>query len=134
VGGYDAQLNLNNAGDYFDSYFVTHGDVAAAEWLQSHYSGRLAVYTDLSGKTVLQSETALRYAQGLYPGLTPPVALLFVRLATPKTAKSTIVWENETVSYTYPVNCLGTGRPVLFRSQDREVLGPVPSRSKGLKP
>ena len=33
LGGYPAQLNLNNSGDYYDAYYVHDQEIAALNWL-----------------------------------------------------------------------------------------------------
>jgi glycosyltransferase involved in cell wall biosynthesis/uncharacterized membrane protein len=46
LGGYVAQLSLNNSGQYYDIYYVHNGEVLASTWLQDNHGSQTVAADD----------------------------------------------------------------------------------------
>jgi uncharacterized membrane protein len=67
LGGYGAQLNLNNSGDYYDVFFLHEQEVASMEWTKSNLLQLVHPYPDLQMDLPLVS-TSLSVG-GMFPSV-----------------------------------------------------------------
>jgi uncharacterized membrane protein len=65
LGGYGAQLHLNNAGDYYDVFFLHDQEVSSMRWLKTNVIETTPKYPDVQMDTPLVN-TALSI-QGIFP-------------------------------------------------------------------
>ena len=84
LGGYAAQLNLNNSGQYYDIYYTQPQDITAIKWLQSRIPDQAAmqpeVQMDQYSYSELQTFTNLNVNNNDFPTLLQAGFLRFPRL------------------------------------------------------
>lgn len=124
LGGYGAQLNLNNAGAYYRAYYVDHDQLNATRWLRDHASAKALVTTDLAGAGTIREETRLTPVEGLFAQQVPADSLVLANLNGRGRVRAVGIYGDDIVSYSFPASCFGV-RPVLFRSGSQAVLGPA---------
>jgi hypothetical protein len=122
LGGYSAQMILNNSGSYYQAYYVGPGQLAAVQWMRAHVKTRTTVVSDEAGSGTLREQTNIAPMEGLLPRQVPADAVALVRTAGHNRVHAAGIYGDAIVSYTFPTSCLGH-RPVLFRSGREEVLG-----------
>lgn len=73
LGGYGAQLHLNNSGNYYDVYFLHEEEVASMAWLKEHIVEPSSTYPDIQiDKPLVNlslSQRGLRPSPGIHPVL-----------------------------------------------------------------
>jgi uncharacterized membrane protein len=62
IGGYAPQLSLNNAGEYYEMYYIHSSDIMSAEWL-NQISEQKSVHFDLSSSFRLLNYTRYNTVQ-----------------------------------------------------------------------
>jgi uncharacterized membrane protein len=108
LGGYEAQLNLNNSGLYYDQYYQHPQEVAAVTWL-GHQPGTLPVgvqaeaTTDIYAFTAPSSVTGSEYITDIFPTLLRKSTWVVLGYATVRTGIATTQYSGDLISYHYPM-------------------------------
>jgi uncharacterized membrane protein len=123
VGGYPAQMNLNNTGSYYAAYYVSHDEVAAIDWIKAYMPPKAYLDTDDSGAATIRELTSLQPYDSLLPGLVPGQAYVLTRLVNNQ-IRGVALAGDDIIRYSFPSSCLGS-HPILFRSGQMAVLGPA---------
>jgi hypothetical protein len=125
TGGYLPQLNLNNSGAYFRAYYAAPADLAVTRWIAGRIAAPAVVAADSRDSANLRAMTRLYPLEGLVPGAVPPDG--YVEVATPdgRAAAATAILGDRIVRYTFPLECVSTGRTLLFATGQHRVYGPV---------
>jgi uncharacterized membrane protein len=119
LGGYPAQLNLNNSGVYYDAYYVHAQEVAALNWLgQQHGTLPAGVQADLtSDRWTFKNPTAISPDQivtDFYPTLLRRSTWVVLGYSTLHTGVSWFVGNGNLTPYKYPVGVLKASKDLVY--------------------
>lgn len=127
LGGYPAQLHLNNSGQYYDIYYVHPQEVTAIEWLKDNVPtnapGQIQseVETDKYTFSRLQTFTDLNPVNDIYPTLLRKNAFVFLGYTAVQKEQSTFSYEGDLVTYQYPIGLLNATKDLLYSSNGARV-------------
>jgi uncharacterized membrane protein len=127
VGGYPAQLNLANAGQYYDLYYVHPEERSAIGWLQVRISEnqRLDVQSEVQTDRFtfgrLQTLIRDRASNDIYPTLVGSRSYVFFGSTTARRGLATLFYRGDLVTYRYPVNLLDTAKNRIYSSEGAEI-------------
>ncbi|MQY12762.1 hypothetical protein SRB5_29010 [Streptomyces sp. RB5] len=124
VGGYPAQLHLDNAGRYYDNYYPMTEERLAAYWLQTRTEKQ-------NPRPGLQTENfTYRKVQTVYPGAAQgsnfPLQLStheYVLLGSTTVWKDevTLFYRGDLVTYRYPTGLLDETKNLIYSSEGAEI-------------
>ncbi len=124
LGGYTAQLHLNNAGTYYDLYYVDRGEIVGTEWLLREMRVR-SIYGFESGLAVdtlqylpLSLTDGVDVSKNIYPGFVRTRSYMLVGAATLKEGRATILYNSDVVPYQYPLDFLDENKDLLYSNGD----------------
>jgi hypothetical protein len=124
IGGYPPQLSLNNAGPYYEDYYLQPQEEAAVGWLQ----GRLD--TGASVQAEVETDRYVFYLVGhrgitatgdIFPTLILRNAYVFVGASTVTSQEASVSYDGSTVSYRYPLALLDREKALVFSSPQARV-------------
>lgn len=125
LGGYEPQINLNNSGQYYDTYYLHKSEVQAAYWLAGAIRAQRLhgpdIQTDLFTSTRLFALTGIQAQQDITPGLVQQGA--FVELGYSDVAKRqvTVPFSGNLLTYAYPTNFLNQTKNLIYTNGGAEV-------------
>jgi uncharacterized membrane protein len=130
LGGYPAQLNLNDSGQYYDLYYTHPQDITASKWLQSSFAGdvrarthaavQMNPYTD----NELQTFTNLDVNIDDFPTDLLKTSYLFYGYQTSTTEQSSIFVNGDLVTYNYPMALINSEYNLIYSSNGAMIYGP----------
>jgi uncharacterized membrane protein len=129
LGGYPAQLNLNNSGQYYDLYYTHPQDIAAIEWLQSRLSAdgtgasQPEVQIDPNTFQEVQTYTTLGMDDDDFP--TDLVRNSYVVLGdqTVTEGQATAFLNGDLITYNYPLKLLNSTDNLIYSSNGAMIYG-----------
>lgn len=121
LGGYPPQLNLNNAGSYYDLYYVHPQEVKAIGWLGALVAGKpgevqAEVETARSTFGRLQEFTGVSPKADIWPTFLTKKAYAFLGFQTVQKGQSVISYEGDIIFYRYPMGLLDREKNLIFSS------------------
>jgi hypothetical protein len=119
IGGYAPQLSLNNAGAYYQDYYLQPQEEAAIGWLQSHLEQGSAVQAEVETDRYvyyLVGHRGVESTGDIFPTLIRANAYVFVGSSTVTDQQASISYAGSTVSYRYPLALLDTHKALVFSS------------------
>jgi hypothetical protein len=126
LGGYPAQLNLANAGPYYD-YFYTHPqEESAVQWL-SREPGVLpdgVQAENFTERFYFQQPPALSATQqvtDIYPTLVRQDSWLVLGWQTVRTGQATAYYDGDLITYRYPVAMLMNAKNLVYNNGGAEI-------------
>ena len=119
LGGYPAQLNLNNGGVYYDAYYVHPQEIAALDWLgQQHGTLPAGVQADLtSDRWTFKNPADISDDQivtDFYPTLLRRPTWVVLGYSTLHSGVSWFVGNGNLTPYKYPVGVLGASKDLVY--------------------
>jgi uncharacterized membrane protein len=126
LGGYPAQLNLNNSGQYYEVYYMHPQEVAAVTWLQGK-PGVLPAGVQASYAPNRFSFTAQRYVSGqqsvtdIYPPLVQRSSWVIVGYSTLHTGEATTTYDGDLLTYAYPLGFLQSNKNLVYNNGGAEI-------------
>ncbi len=119
LGGYPPQLNLNNAGEYYDLYYPHPQEVAAIRWLGGLVSGKpgqtqLEIQTDRYTFNRVQTYAGVSPESDIWPGLLRKNAYVFLGTQTVQKAQAAISYKGDLILYEYPISLLDREKDLIF--------------------
>jgi hypothetical protein len=128
LGGYPAQLGLNNSGLYYDIYYVHPQEVAAVSWL----SGKPGVLPDgLQASFAAQrfafnsssNVTGKQVITDIYPWLIRKSSWIFLSYSTVHMGEATISTgtTGELITYLYPTDLLWNTKNLVYDNGGAEI-------------
>ncbi|OGC85086.1 hypothetical protein A3F55_03050 [Candidatus Adlerbacteria bacterium RIFCSPHIGHO2_12_FULL_53_18] len=120
IGGYDAQLHLNNAGRYYDLYYVHESELQAIEWLAGEVEKDAAngIETTIQGDHyALEAASALQEAyviSDIYPALVRRDAYVFLGVSNNRTGQATASYNQTSIGYHYPIEFLEATKSLVY--------------------
>lgn len=122
LGGYPAQLTLNNSGQYYDLYYVSPQDVAAAKWLARHAPTDAVISAGSVRAEVLSNYLDVFYAGDVYPTLLlNSGSFVFLGYSEVRLDQATVSVSGTFVTYDYPTRFLDTTRDLIYASPDDRI-------------
>lgn len=120
LGGYDAQLHLNNAGASYDLYYMHRGDILATEWLlremqvkgiHAYQSGLAVNVLPLLPRDLTDGVEVLR---SIYPGLVRTQSYVLVGPMMLTDGRGTLIYNGDVLTYVYPRAFLDENKNLLY--------------------
>ncbi|WP_037601349.1 DUF2206 domain-containing protein [Streptacidiphilus rugosus] len=129
LGGYPAQLQLSNAGPYYDVYYPTPAERQAAYWLnqlvaeQARQSGGKEPVVQTDSFTFNREQTLLTgpVVGDVFPTVLNRHAYVLLGATTTRQGEVTIFFQGELVTYRYPMGLLGGTKNEIYSSEGAEV-------------
>ena len=126
LGGYPAQLSLNNSGQYYDNYYTHPQEVAALGWLAGkagvlpdgvqaeNFVDRLyfTAPSDVSGRQVVTD---------IYPTLVRQSSWVILGYSTLRTGQAIADYGGDLVPYAYPIRFLQDNKNLVYNDGGAEV-------------
>lgn len=129
IGGYPAQLNLNNSGQYYDIYYTHPQDITAVEWLQSHIpdgtpgAPQTQVQIDSFAFNELQTYTSLNLNSTNFPTLLQGDSYVFLGYQTTTEGQATLLTDGDLITYNYPMKLLNSSYNLVYSSNGAMIYG-----------
>jgi uncharacterized membrane protein len=130
LGGYPAQLNLNNSGQYYDLYYTHLQDITAIKWLQSSFVGDVSAHTHAAVQmnpytdNEVQTFTDLNVNINDFPTGLLKTSYLFYGYQTSTTEQSSIFVNGDLITYNYPMALINSGYNLIYSSNGAMIYGP----------
>lgn len=127
LGGYPAQLHLDNAGQYYDIYYVHPQERAGIAWLEEHANDislgqvQSEVQTDRYTFSRLQTLINGRRGDDIYPTLIRPDSFVFLGYTTVRKDEATVFYQGDLVTYVYPLQFLDDTKDKVYSSNGTSV-------------
>ena len=119
LGGGDPQLNLNNSGNYYDTYYVHTSETAGISWLaQDTRDIHTAVQSDFFRAQAITSQTHLDFSNDIFPGIIRHDAYIFIGPATVHKQQTTVDYSGTLITYTYPLLFLENNKDLIYSNDD----------------
>jgi uncharacterized membrane protein len=125
LGGYPAQLHLDDAGQYYEIYYVHPEERAAMNWVVGSAGEQgdvqSEVQTDRYTFSRLQSLFQRPVTNDIYPTLVSKNSYVFLGSTTVRRHESTVFYRGDLVTYRYPVEFLDTTKNKIYSSDGASV-------------
>jgi hypothetical protein len=128
IGGYPPQLNLNNAGQYYDIYYVQPQERSAIGWLEQRTTDdqrqdvQSEVQTDRYTFSRLQTLIHGRALNDIYPTLIGTDSYVFLGSTTVAKDEATTFYRGDLVTYRYPTGLLDSTKNEIYSSDGAEIF------------
>lgn len=113
LGGYTAQLNLSNAGDYYDNYYVHDSEVAASRWLITHSDGA-QVHLDDDTFQKLNNIVPLDRGGDIMPSLVSRNSYVLLGYRNTHHRQAQFNFNGDNMTYSYPTKFLDDQKDLLY--------------------
>ena len=127
LGGYGPQLHLNNAGIYYDNYYLHPQEVTGIAWLDRtasvHGNVQAEVETDRYTFSRLQTLTSLHVVGGIFPTLIRKDAYVYLGYANVRNARSSISLNGTLITYGVPLGLLNNNSDLIYNNGGCRVYG-----------
>jgi uncharacterized membrane protein len=126
LGGYPAQLNLNNSGADYNAYYTHPQEVAAVNWLSSQ-PGVLPAgvqaenITDRFAFTSPGTVSGQQVIADIYPTLIRPSSWVILGYSTIHTGQASVFYEGNLIAYAYPVGILQASKNLVYDDGGAEI-------------
>ncbi|MEW2400071.1 DUF2206 domain-containing protein [Streptomyces sp. NPDC046862] len=124
LGGYPAQLQLSNSGQYYDIYYPTAEERSAAYWLVRGFDAegkQSLVQTDRFTFNRQQTTITGPAVGDLFPTALRTDAYVLVGSTTVRTDRVTFSYEGDLVTYRYPLGLLDATKNVIYSSEGARI-------------
>lgn len=119
LGGYPVQLNLNNAGQYYDVYYTHPEEVAAMDWLNTVEAGSVVkseISSDRYTSARLQNFTGTKPLDGIYPTQLRRKSFVFLGTTTVQNGTVATFFQGDLLTYRYPIQLLDISKSLVYSS------------------
>jgi uncharacterized membrane protein len=126
LGGYPAQLSLNNSGQYYDAYYTFPQESAAVSWL----AGKPGVlpggvqaenFTDRFAFTAPGEVSGRQVIGDIYPALIRRSGWVILGSATLRTGRADLFYDGDLLSYAYPAGLLQAAKNLVYNNGGAEI-------------
>lgn len=123
TGGYEPQLHLNNAGPYYDQFYVHRGDVQAISWFTAALKAREIPYADVQSSPLTAVLLGLdaNPRNDLYPALVRKGSYVVEGYVEVVKGQSVLGYEGTRISYTYPEKFLDATKDLIYTNGDSRI-------------
>ena len=121
LGGYPAQLQLANTGQYYDIYYIHPEDRSAIKWLDERTSVTefRDAHTQMQNRYVfakIRSLSSSRAADDVFPTLIGTGNYVLLSFATVHKGDATAFYRGDAVTYRYPFGVLDAAKNKIYSS------------------
>jgi uncharacterized membrane protein len=122
LGGYGPQLHLNNAGTYYEIYYLHPEEITAEAWLRNRTEDlgerniQSEVQTDRYTFARMQTPTQLDMMNDIRPELVRKDAFVFLGYSNVRLGESTVAVAGDLVTYVYPEAFLADNKDLVYSS------------------
>ncbi len=119
-GGYTAQLNLSNSGDYYDNYYVHEPEVAAARWLSVNAKGSAV---QMEGDTFQKLNNIVPITRGgdILPQLMPRNSYVLLGARNVIQGQAQFIFNGDSMTYSYPIKFLDDQKDLLYANDTARI-------------
>jgi hypothetical protein len=126
LGGYPAQLSLNNSGEYYDSYYTHQQEVAAVQWLSHQYdvlpSEVQATHSqDRFLFTAPSDVTGQQFIEDAYPPLIRLDTWVILDYSILHTGLAAASYDGDLILYRYPTGILRQYKNLVYNNAGAEI-------------
>jgi uncharacterized membrane protein len=119
LGGYPAQLSLNNSGQYYDAYYTHPQEAAAVAWLAGQpgvLPGGVQAenFTDRFAFSAPGEVSGRQFIGDFYPTLVRRSGWVILGYTTLHTGQASVFYDGDLVSYAYPVGLLHAAKNLVY--------------------
>lgn len=122
LGQYYPQLHLNNAGKYYDIYYVHPSEVLGVQWLTTYLRDarvqnadvQTEVQTDRYAINRLQPFFQFSSQDDLYPALLRRSSFVFLGFTHVRRSEATVLHKGDLITYTYPMPFLDREKDLIY--------------------
>lgn len=126
LGGYPAQLSLNNSGQYYNSYYMDSQEVAGVQWLSgqsgvlpsgvqaTHFSNRFLFTTP-------STVTGQQFIEDAFPALLRQHAWVILDYSIVHTGLATASYDGDLIPYRYPTGILRSNKNLVYSNGAMEI-------------
>jgi uncharacterized membrane protein len=127
LGGYPAQLGLNNSGQYYDVYYMHPQEVAAVSWL----AGNPGVLPDgiqaenFTDRFMFNAPAEVNGDQvisDIYPTLVSRSSWLILSYSNVRTGQATTDYDGDLLTYEYPMGFLRDTKNLVYNNDGAEIF------------
>lgn len=129
LGGYPAQLNLNNSGSYYDLYYTHPQDISAIQWLTSQIGSRPSgtpqpgVQIDAYTFQEVQTYTTLNMYPEAFPALLQEHGYVVLGYQTTTEKEGSELINGNLITYNYPMKMLNGTDNLIYSSNGALIYG-----------
>jgi uncharacterized membrane protein len=120
LGGYPAQLHLENSGEYYDLYYVQPQERAALAWLSQRVDPSSEVQSELQSDRYRSADPAafasFRVSDDIYPTFLRPDAFVFLGESVVQRGTAALPEGNDRITYRYPRALLDAQKDLVYNS------------------
>jgi uncharacterized membrane protein len=120
LGGYPAQLNLNNSGAYYQIYYMHPQEEAATAWLRNQ-RGAFADGVQASYETRRFSLDVQQPVTDIFPPLVRQSSWAIVGYSTLHTSQATSMYNGNALYYAYPIGILQDSKNLVYNNGGAEI-------------
>ncbi len=124
TGSYSPELNLNNAGEYYENYYTEPQEVLAIRWLDTVAPNDSVVQTNPFAAARFQPYTSIALDPTDFPPAILRDAYVVLGRDTVRDGISTAEPNGELVDYRYPITFLKKYKNLVYSSPDVEIFAP----------
>lgn len=120
LGGYGPQLHLNNAGSYYDIFYLHGTEISGINWLSKQVQKdddadyQSEVQTDRFSLNRVSTFREINTLNDIYPGLIRRDSYIYMGYANVKKMQANISYGGTNIVYKYPMDFLNTNKDLLF--------------------
>lgn len=122
LGGYKAQLHLNNSGPYYDIYYVHDSERRGISWLSEEIAKsedaeyQSEVQTDRYLSNKISDSSEIKPINDIYPSLLRQNSFVFLGFANTTKNESTIYYNGILLTYQYPLGLIDVHKNKVYDS------------------
>ena len=129
LGGYPAQLSLNNSGQYYDIYYVHPQDEAAVAWL----AGKPGVVptglqaplgpgtSDLFAFSAISDVNGRQFVDDVYPALIERSSWVLLDYSIVHSDRAPLSFDGDLLTYAYPKQLLENSKNLVYNNGGAEI-------------
>ncbi len=126
LGGYSAQLNLNNSGTYYDIYYTHAQEIAGVDWLDrtahaSHTKPAPEVQADQYMFNKLMNYSDIDATNNIFPSLIRQGTYVILGYSNVTKRQSTVAYNGDLITYSYPTALLDQQKNLLYSNGATEI-------------
>jgi uncharacterized membrane protein len=128
LGGYQAQLFLNNSGQYYDVYYTHKQELAGISWLNNvtqevKYGANThaLMQTDEFTSAKLAGYTSLPTVADVYPGVIQKDSYVFLGYTNVTKGQASIFYNGDLITYSYPIKLLNQEKNLIYSNGGTEI-------------
>jgi uncharacterized membrane protein len=126
LGGYPAQLTLNNTGQYYQIYYTHPQESAAVSWLADKPGAdpdgvQAENFTDRFAFTSPSTITGQQYIADIYPTLVRRAGWVILGYSNAHAGQASVFYDGDLITYTYPLGFLSTTKNLVYTNGGSEI-------------